>query len=122
MTRKNKDFYGVTVGRTSNGSVVSIPYDLKILEKYMVQLDFIYNWFEIFEIHAIFEYMSIREKSRYSENSLHLEIFQSISIRTRYLLISINQFDEAMKKYGIKNSIDVLKLGESLVLSEFKGI
>lgn len=122
MNDKLKDFYGITVAKTSSGKTVSIPYNSKVFGKY---LDFIcsnFNWFEIFEIHAIFEFLSIREIRKIDADFGAFNMFQAISKETRRFLEEKMKFDTAIKRANIKSSVDILKLGESLVLSEFKGI
>lgn len=119
---KNRSFYGVTVGNTNSGKVISAPYDVESKENYTKQFGLDYDYYEVFEIYAIFEYLSIRELRKFGTDSKFLKTYQSISKKAYSFLDATDKLASIKEKAGIKNSLGVLKLGRSLVLPEFKGV
>lgn len=119
-----KGKFGVTVGITTSRKPVSIPIRGDDLEKFGNQFGSGFDWFEVFEIYAMTEYLLIAEKRKIEEKlpSGHWEIYQKISLMAREYLELTNKFSDAMKKSGIQNSLGIIKLGRYLVLPEFKRI
>lgn len=121
MGRKNKIFTYI-VGYTSSEKVICFPYDLKTVDDFVSGLIKTFDWQEIFEVYAIAEYLVTKELRKDHTQSQFFAIYQSVSTNIYGLLVEKQKLYEVLEGAEIRNSIDVLKIGESLVLPEFKRI
>lgn len=117
QTRKFPTF---AIGTTSSNKKVNVPSTIRDMHRYMRRVKKTLTFEELFELHAMLEYLFSREKRKYGDLSNFVEIFSSASNFVRQHLESHNVLNMIMKKRNISNLFDILKLGKSLVLTEYR--
>lgn len=119
MSQTNK-FPTFSVGITSLNNKVGVPTSIQDMDRYMLYIEKNLTSEEMFELHAMAEYLFAHEKRKYGNNSKFVGIFATVSISTRRHLRDEGVLYKIMEKRNIKNSFDILKLGKSLVLAEYR--
>lgn len=108
------------VGKTFSGKdVICVQHpenEIYLIEWYRTFLDD-----EIVQAYAVFEYLQIRELRKYGHESPFLLSYENHALLIRKTFQKRAEFDLA-KKFKLYTSIDIIRLGASIVTPEFRDI
>lgn len=117
---KRKKSARFCIGRTKNGKQVNLPIRIEEIDIFIQDLPKNFSCIDIFEIYAMSEYLCIHENRKSIKQDDFLEIFTIVSAKTRHFLESKGKFNKVRINANVKDSLETLKLGKSLVLPEFR--